>query len=67
MREYRIVDPLVQFIEQYLLIGAAYVLRMKSATGLLQSIAVLGLEAPVRVLFDEAENLAAIRTLLAQS
>lgn len=67
VREYWILDPVAQSVEQYSLEGDAYVLRMKSATGLLQSVAVPGFEMPVRALFDEQENLAAIRALLARS
>jgi Uma2 family endonuclease len=64
VREYWILDPVAQSVEQYLLEGDAYVLRMKSGTGLLQSVAISGFETPVRALFDEQENLAAIRALL---
>ncbi|MEM9998722.1 MAG: Uma2 family endonuclease [Bacteroidota bacterium] len=64
--EYWLVDPIAEDVEQYVR-GAdgAYVLRMKSVSGELVSAAVEGFAVPVRALFDEAANLAALRALLA--
>lgn len=64
--EYWIVDPDVETIEQYVLGDGEneYTLRMKSATGELASVAVEGFAVPVRALFDDAANVAALRALL---
>lgn len=60
--EYWIVDAERETVEQYLLGGSGYELRVKSTTGTLTSEVIEGLIVPVRGLFDEAENLAALRT-----
>lgn len=55
MREYRIIDPARQF-------------RIKmDISGVLSSEVVPGFEIPVRAIFDEQENLALLRRLLAGS
>jgi Uma2 family endonuclease len=65
--EYWIVDPDAETVEQYVLGDGEeeYTLRMKSATGELASVAVEGFAVPVRALFDDAANVAALRALLA--
>ena len=63
--EYWIVDPEAETVEQYAIEDGAYVLRTKSARGPLESFAVEGFAIPVRALFDDTENLAALRALLA--
>jgi Uma2 family endonuclease len=62
--EYWIVDPDEQMIEQYLLGDEGYHLRVKTNTGVVQSVAIEGLTVPVRAAFDEAEKLAAVRAML---
>jgi Uma2 family endonuclease len=59
--EYWIVDAERETVEQYLLGESGYELQVKSATGTITSEAINGLVVPVRALFDEAENLAALR------
>ena len=59
--EYWIVDAERETVEQYLLGESGYELQVKSATGTITSEAIAGLVIPVRALFDEAENLAALR------
>ncbi|MCB1225534.1 MAG: Uma2 family endonuclease [Verrucomicrobiales bacterium] len=63
VREYWIVDPEAETVEQYLPgdEGGAYELRVKSATGTLSAEAIPGLTLPIRALFDDAENLAALK------
>lgn len=56
VREYWIVDPEKQVIEQYVLEGEQYELRMKSGDGIVRSAAIDGFAIPVRAVFDEAEN-----------
>ena len=62
--EYWIVDPEAETVEQYVLDGERYALRMKSGSGELASVAVAGFEIPVRTFFDDAENLRMLRQLL---
>jgi Uma2 family endonuclease len=62
--EYWIVDPDDQMIEQYLLEDESYRLRVKTNTGIVQSVAIEGLTVPVRAAFDEVEKLAAVRVML---
>lgn len=65
VREYWIVDPDAEIIEQYAMAGEEYALKLKMNTGVLRSEVVAGFEVPVRALFDERENLAAMQRLLA--
>jgi Uma2 family endonuclease len=67
VREYWIIDPDAELVEQYLLEGDAYVLRLKMNSGVLTSQVVEGFATPVRAIFDERENLAVLRKLLAQN
>jgi Uma2 family endonuclease len=57
VREYWLVDPDREFIEQYDLQGERYALRAKQADGTLQSRIVPGFAVPVRAVFDRALNL----------
>jgi Uma2 family endonuclease len=63
VREYWIVDPETERVEQYELIGEQYQLRVKADSGELRSLVVTGLVIPVRAIFDPAENLTALRKL----
>jgi len=63
--EYWIVDPDTEVVEQYVLAGEEYTLRMKSGTGELASVAVAGFVIPVRALFEDAEHHACLIGLLA--
>ena len=63
--EYWIVDAERETVEQYLLEGETYTLAMKSGTGEVASHAVEGFVIPVRAVFDDAANLAALRAILA--
>lgn len=58
--EYWIIDPDHERIEQYLLEGDVYQLAFKADSGVVRSRAVAGFATPVRAVFDEAENLAAL-------
>ncbi len=63
--EYWIIDPETETVEQYL-VGddSSYKLQIKATTGVLTSHVIQGFSIPVRAIFDEAENLAALRSLL---
>ncbi|MDQ3490032.1 MAG: Uma2 family endonuclease [Acidobacteriota bacterium] len=65
VREYWIVDPDKATVEQYLLQSEEYELLLKAKDGEIESIAIEGFRIPIRGIFDEAENLAALRTLIA--
>jgi Uma2 family endonuclease len=62
--EYWVADPEAETLEQFLLQDGAYRLALKSGSGQVRSPVVAGFEIPIRALFDPAENLAALRTLL---
>lgn len=62
--EYWMIDPAAEMVEQYILQGEAYELRIKSNSGDLQSIAVVGFTIPIRAIFDEKVNLATLRQLV---
>jgi len=62
--EYWIVDPQAEMIEQYVLAGDTYRLRLKTDTGIVQSIVLEGFALPVRAVFDESEKLAALEAIL---
>ncbi len=63
--EYWIVDPMAETVETYRLADDAYPPVERQATGTVGSDVVPGFEVNVRALFDEAENLAALRSILA--
>lgn len=67
VEEYWILSPEAQTAEQYVLRADRYELAQKSSDGHLQSIALKGLAIPVRALFDEGENLAALRRIVTGS
>lgn len=63
--EYWLVDPDTEMAEQYQLQDDVYALVVKAKTGVLESFTIPGFTIPVRAIFDEAENRAALPTLLA--
>ena len=63
--EYWIVDADREILEQYLPREGRYELALKSGSGEVESAVVTGFRIPIRALFDDAENLRVLRTLLA--
>lgn len=63
--EYWIIDPKSEVVEQYVLKDGTYALLTKANNGLLHSMAVNKFTIPIRAIFDEAVNLTALQTLLA--
>jgi Uma2 family endonuclease len=63
--EYWIVDPVAETVEAHRLADGVYPPASRQAAGVLASEAVPGFEIPIRAIFDEAENLAALRRMLA--
>ncbi|MGB3617329.1 MAG: Uma2 family endonuclease [Catalinimonas sp.] len=66
VREYWLIDPEAETIEQYVLQGGAYELHRKQREGALQSVAPAAFAVPVRAVFDAAENLHALGGLLSR-
>jgi len=62
--EYWIIDTVAETVEQYLLRDHTFELRMKAGSGELVGEVVEGFEIPVKAIFDEEANLAALRDLL---
>ncbi|MGI8555880.1 MAG: Uma2 family endonuclease [Pyrinomonadaceae bacterium] len=62
--EYWIVDADKKLIEQYLLENERYELLLKAKDGEIESVAVKNFKIPIRAVFDEAENLAALTKVL---
>ena len=65
VREYWLIDPEKEFVEQYELAGEEYVLRAKQADGTLRSVVVAGFSVLVRAIFDRAENMKCLQQLAA--
>ena len=59
--EYWTIDPDAESLEQYVLAGEQYELRIKSGDGTVRCAAIPGAKFPVRALFDDAENRSAVR------
>ena len=64
VKEYWIVDPDKEVLEQYLLSGTVFELAQKSTSGTVKSPVVEGFEVPVRAIFDNGENLRTLQSLL---
>jgi Uma2 family endonuclease len=62
--EYWIIDPAEEIVEQYILQGEKYELRIKSNSGEIHSVAVSGFTIPIRAIFDEQVNLTTLRQIL---
>ncbi len=69
--EYWIIDPAGESIEKYVLRSRGtpaaclcYELSLKVRTGMIHSDRIAGFEIPVRAVFDEDENIAALRKIL---
>jgi Uma2 family endonuclease len=62
--EYWIIDPETETIEQYVLEQNRYRLVVKTNAGILHSTTIQGFEVAVRAIFDQQENLAALRRML---
>lgn len=53
VREYWIIDPEKEFVEQYVLSDDKYQLQLKSSNGFISSQVIKGFEIPIRAIFDE--------------
>lgn len=66
VKEYWIIDPDAEIVEQYLLQDEEYMLLKKTDSGILKSEAIPGFTIPVRAMFDEQENLNALQALIGE-
>lgn len=64
VREYWIIDTIMETVELHRLVGDAYPAVEPQKEGLLWSEVMLGFEIPVRAIFDEQANLATLRGLM---
>ena len=64
VREYWIIDPVAETVELYRLQDDAYPPVAAQKDGILSSDIVPGFDIPVRAIFDEAENLTALKAIL---
>ena len=64
VKEYWIVDPGIEVVEQFLLKGDTFVLTVKAGTGTLSSLVIPDFCIPVRALFDDQVNLQVLREIL---
>lgn len=64
VREYWIIDPDAQVVEQYVLADGAYTLQTKARSGEIASTAVAGFSIPIRALFDAAAHQEALHHLV---
>jgi Uma2 family endonuclease len=69
VREYWIIDPDDETVEQYHLVDAGanlrYELLLKSGDGTIRSVVLTGFAIPVRAMFDASEHLRALQAMLA--
>ncbi|MEZ4869701.1 MAG: Uma2 family endonuclease [Caldilineaceae bacterium] len=64
VREYWIIDPTAEVVEQYTLVGEHYELVMKSDNGTVTSLVLPDFAIPVRAIFDEQVNRETLHTLM---
>ena len=64
VREYWIIDAVAETVELYRLEGDAYPPAERQSGGLLSSEVLPGFEIPLRAIFDDQENLLALRRLM---
>jgi Uma2 family endonuclease len=62
--EYWIIEPVAETVEVHRLAGNSYPAVPAQSDGVLSSDVVPGFEIPVRAIFDEVENMTALRTIL---
>ena len=66
VREYWIIDPVEETIEQYLLKEGKYRLHLKAGRGPIESQVIAGFVIDIRAVFEEGANLEALRKIVAQ-
>lgn len=64
VREYWIIDPKAETVEQHLAVNGLYPKAAPRKSGTLRSTVVKGFEIPVRAIFDAKENRAVLKKML---
>ncbi len=64
VREYWLVDPDTQTVEQYVREDDSYQLLTKSRSGNIASVVVAGFDLPIRAIFDKAINLQTLQQIV---
>lgn len=64
VREYWLVDPTAEFVEQYENVDARFSLLLKAGNGQIKSATLAGFEIPVCAIFDSDENFSTLARLL---
>jgi Uma2 family endonuclease len=64
VREYWIIDPAEESVEQYFLQDGAFKLHLKAQRGLIESRVVAGFSIEIRAIFEEAANMEALRKIM---
>ncbi len=64
VKEYWIIDPFEETIEQYLLKEEKYELKLKSNSGEVRSAVIEDFNVPIRAIFDKAANLEMLQQIL---
>lgn len=64
VKEYWLVEPEKKLVEQYILEGSAFSLKIKANSGNLTSIVIKAFSIPISAIFDEKENLSVLRKLI---
>ena len=59
-----LINPDKEVVEQYVLEGGRYALRLKSGSGEIESAMIDGFLIPVRALFDDAVNLREVQRIV---
>ena len=62
--EYWLLDPETEVVEQYVLEGGRYALRLKSGSGEIESTMIDGFLIPVRALFDDVAHLREVQRIV---
>ncbi len=65
VKEYWIIDPKNEVIEQYILTEGKYELKLKSSNGTIKSDVITGFEIPIQAIFDKKLNVVALKKILA--
>lgn len=64
VKEYWIIDPETNVVEQYELINEKYELGLKSNNGIIKSFVVNNFEIPIQSIFNNEENLKALKNII---
>ncbi|MBI4647488.1 MAG: Uma2 family endonuclease [Bacteroidia bacterium] len=64
VKEYWIIDPEKEIVEQYVLEGQQFMLQIKSKSGYVKSVVIKNFEIPIRAIFDKNENIIAVQNII---